>query len=130
MPRTTARSHASSPRPGTTPVRRLETIPGISTHLANAGAQRQRGSHALSVLSGLGDEASLRADAPAIHVLLRREVVCCPHGVQTASSSDLRLHQGAPDRPTNDVDARDIGAKQSWSPRPGTTPVTVSQIPR
>src|SRR4051794_14626538 len=25
--------------PGTTPVRRLETIPGISTHLANAGVQ-------------------------------------------------------------------------------------------
>src|SRR3954447_12272922 len=100
MPGTSARSNASSPRPGTTPRPRLETIPGISTHLANAGAQRRPGSHALSVMSGLGDEASLRADVPAIHVLLRREVVCCPHGVQTASSSDLRLHQGAPDRPT------------------------------
>jgi hypothetical protein len=27
--------------PGTTPLRRLETIPGISTHLANAGVQRR-----------------------------------------------------------------------------------------
>ena len=131
MAGTSARSNAS-PRPGTTPVGRLETIPGISTHLANAGVQRRPAAPAgfLSVMAGRGDEASLRADVPAIHVLLRREVVCCRRGVQTASSSDLRLHQGGPDRPTKDLDAWDIGAKQSWSPRPGTTPVTVSQIPR
>ena len=94
--------------PGTTPVRRLETIPGISTHLANAGVQpRPWLPRSLSPsCPGRGDEASLAPTSrPSTSFYVERLYVA---GAEfRPRPGDLRLHQGCPDRPTKDVDARD-----------------------
>src|SRR3954453_11248445 len=101
--------------PGTAPVGPLETIPGISTHLANAGVQRRAGSHALSP-SWPGEATKLRfapTSRPSTSFYVER---LCVAGAEfrPRSSSDLRLHQGA-----------QTGRQRTWMPgtSPGTTPV-------
>ena len=95
--------------PGTTPVRRLETIPGISTHLANAGVQpRPWLPRSLSLRHVPGEATKLRfapTSRPSTSFYVERLYVA---GAEfRPRPGDLRLHQGCPDRPTKDVDARD-----------------------